>query len=124
MRKGFKARLLILQILNRVGIKIQIFPWTKHALPKTIPVLSNNVEDQVVQSKHMHAISQSIHLAGWEHITCHPAGSAEVNGIVEIATDFRPMVTTIHSVVMGETESTNGYHISYIAQEVINHPLL
>ena len=103
---------------------MQVLPSTKHALPKTIPVLSNNVWDQVVQSKHMHAISQNLHMAGWEYITCHPAGSAEVNGIIEIATDFRPTVTTIHSVVMRETEGTYGHHIPDIAHEMINHPFL
>ena len=72
----------------------------------------------------MHAIPQDIYVTWWRVISCHSTRSAKVYGVIEVATDFSPALTTIYSVVMCETESTYGHHVPDTAQEVINHPFL
>ena len=72
----------------------------------------------------MHAIPQDLYVVRWIEISCHFTRSGKVYGVVKVTTDFSPALTTIYSVVMCETESTYGHHVSDITQEMINHPFL
>ena len=72
----------------------------------------------------MHAIPQDLYVVRWIEISCHFTRSAKVDGVIEIATNFRSTLAPIHSVVMREAEGTYGYHISNTAHKMVNHPFL
>ena len=72
----------------------------------------------------MHAIAQDIHVTWWLKISCHFTRSGKVDGVIEIATNFRSTLAPIHSVVMREAEGTYGHHVSNTAHKMVNHPFL